>query len=444
MLYGVFLQSSSPDLIVAVFLLAAAIIVAAVIIGVRMGKAKPAPVPVPATVDMDSLNRVIESLIPSVEKKIIENVTGAMKENEEEMNQKFEGKLNAAMSTVTDESRQMVDKMVTDAGQSVREEAMTFLSKNSVKREDFERLAERVESELGADELAERFGILSKIFDTVQIKTLNWQCGLIRLLRGGLAPGAEEDTMVAAGIPKSTYGKFLKRLVSAGVVSEKSIQAFYMESEFEWIYGYVDNPDFLRSRLANQERIKGLEKDYHEYIKKNPQLIEKGLRVQESQYWLDTGPIDLLCRDSKNRPVGVELKYPSATTAVVRQIGGYKTDFKRKTNVGNARFIVASPSIPKKVGGLLDDYDVEYREVAFGDTPQEEEPPKAARSETVGSEKAFPKTSGILPKTAKSKAAGSGRKIPKPPGSLPTPARRWILNASGNASQEEGRLRSAI
>ena len=127
MLYGVFLQSSSPDLIVAVFLLAAAIIVAAVIIGVRMGKAKPAP----ATVDMDSFNRMIESLIPSVEKKIIEDLTGAMKENEEEMNQKFEGKLNAAMSTVTDESRQMVDKMVTDAGQSVREEAMTFLSKTA-------------------------------------------------------------------------------------------------------------------------------------------------------------------------------------------------------------------------------------------------------------------------------------------------------------------------
>ena len=444
MLYWVFLQSSSPDLIVAVFLLAAAIIVAAVIIGVRMGKAKPAPAPVPATVDMDSLNRMIESLIPSVEKKIIENVTGTMKKNEEEMNQKFEGKLNAAMSTVTDESRQMVDKMVTDAGQSVREEAMTFLSKNSVKREEFERLAERVESELGADELAERFGILSKIFDSVQIKTLNWQCGLIRLLRGGLAPGAEEDTMVAAGIPKSAYGKFLKRLINAGVVSEKSIQAFYMEPEFEWIYGYVDNPDFLRSRLANQDRIKKLEKDYHEHIKKNPHLIENGLRVQQSQYKLATGPIDLLCRDSENRPVGVELKYPSATTAVVRQIGGYKTDFKRKIEAVNARFMVVSPSIPKKVESLLDDYGVECREVAFDGTPQEEEPPKAARSETVGSEKAFPKTSGILPKTAKSKAAGSGKKIPRPPGSLPTPARRWILNASGNASQEEGRPRSAI
>ena len=351
----------------AVLLLAIAIIVAAVIIGVRIGKAKTAPAPVPATVDMDSFNKMIESLTPSVEKTIIENLTGTMKKNEDEMNQKFEDKLNAAMATVTDDSKQMVDKMVTDAGQSVREEAMEFLSKNSVKREDFERLAERVESELGADELAERFGILSKIFDTVQIKTLNWQCRLIRLLRGGLAPGAEEDTMVAEGIPKSTYDKFLKRLISEKIVSEKRIQAFYMEPEFEWIYSYVDNPDFLRSRLANQARLKKLEKDYHEHIKKNPHLIENGLRVQQSQYRLATGPIDLLCRDSENRPVGVELKYPSATTAVVRQIGGYKTDFKRKTDAVNARFMVVSPSIPKQVKRLLDGYDVEYREVALDD-----------------------------------------------------------------------------
>ena len=393
LLYGVFLQSFDTDLIMAVLLLAIAIIVAAVIIGVRMGKAKPALVPVPTAVNMDSINNAIEPLIPNIEKKIIENLTGAMKKNEDEMNQKFEDKLNAAMATVTDDSKQMVDKMVTDAGQSVRDEAMEFLNKNSVKREEFERLAERVESELGADELAERFGILSKIFDTVQIKTLNWQCGLIRLLRGGLAPDAEGDTMVAAGIPKSTYDKFLKRLVSAGVVSEKSIPAFYMRPEFEWIYSYVDNPDFLRSRLANQARIKTLEKNYHKYIKKNPHLIEKGLRVQESQYKLDTGPIDLLCRDSENRPVGVELKYPSATTAVVRQIGGYKADFKRKTNAANARFMVVSPSIPKNVESLLDGYDVEYREVAFDGAPQEKDPSKSTSNETTGSNNITSKTS---------------------------------------------------
>ena len=379
MLYGVFLQNFDTDLIMAVLLLAIAIVVAAVIIGVRIGKAKPAPVPVPATVNMDSINNAIEPLIPNIEKKIIENLTGTMKKNEDEMNQKFEDKLNTTMATVIDDSKQMIDKMVTDAGQSVREEAMEFLNKNSVKREDFERLAERVESELGADELAGRFGILSKIFDTVQIKTLNWQCGLIRLLRGGLAPDAEGDTMVAAGIPKSTYDKFLKRLISVGVVSEKSIQAFYMRPEFEWIYSYVDNPDFLRSRLANQARIKTLENDYHEHIKKNPHLIEKGLRVQESKYKLDTGPIDLLCRDSQDRPVGVELKYPSATTAVVRQIGGYKADFKRKTDAVNARFMVVSPSIPKQVKSLLDGYDVEYREVAFDGAPQEEDPSKSTR-----------------------------------------------------------------
>ena len=382
----------------AVLLLAIAIVVAAVIIGIRIGKAKPESVPVPTTVNMDSINNAIEPLIPNIEKKIIEGLAVTMKKSEDEMNQKFEDKLNTAMSTVTDDSKQMIDKMVTDAGQSVREEAMEFLNKNSVKIEDFERLAERVESELGADELAERFGTLSKIFDTVQIKTLNWQCGLIRLLRGGLAPDAEGDTMVAAGIPKSTYDKFLKRLVNAGVVSEKSIRAFYMRPEFEWIYSYVDNPDFLRSRLDNRARIKTLEKNYHKYIKKNPHLIEKGLRVQESQYELDTGPIDLLYRDSQDRPVGVELKYPSATTAVVRQIGGYKVDFKRKTGAVNSRFMVVSPSIPKQVKSLLDGYEVEYREIAFNDATEEEAPAKSTDSETSGSENSVSKASDYFVK----------------------------------------------
>ena len=392
MLYGVFLQSSDIDLTTMVFLLAAVVVVTVFIIGIMVGKGKKQTT-VTAAVDMTSLNSTIESLMPGVEKKIIENLADTMKENKDEMNRKFEDKLNTAITTVTDDSKQMVDKMITDAGQSVRDKAMEFLSKNSVKIEDFERLAERVESELGADELAERFGTLSKIFDTVQIKTLNWQCGLIRLLRGGLAPDAEGDTMVAAGIPKSTYDKFLKRLVSAGVVSEKSIKAFYMKPEFEWIYSYVDNPDFLRSRLANRARIKILEKNYHKHIKNNPHLIEKGLRVQESQYKLDTGPIDLLCRDSENRPVGVELKYPSATTAVVRQIGGYKADFKRKTGAVNARFMVASPSIPKQVKSLLDGYGVEYREIAFDDATGGEEPAKPTSSETTGSENTTSKAS---------------------------------------------------
>ena len=93
-----------------------------------------------------------------------------------------------------------------------------------------------------------------------------------------------------------------------------------------------------------------MEKDYHEYIKKNPHLIEKGLRVQESQYRLDTGPIDLLCRDSGNRPVGVELKYPSATTAVVRQIGGYKTDFKRKNRCRERQIHGGVPEYSQKGG----------------------------------------------------------------------------------------------
>ena len=50
------------------------------------------------------------------------------------------------------------------------------------------------------------------------IRVLNWQCKLIRLLRGGLAPDAEQDLIASEGIPESAFRKFLQRLVDHGVV----------------------------------------------------------------------------------------------------------------------------------------------------------------------------------------------------------------------------------
>ena len=422
MLHGIFLQNVGSDLFAAFFLLAMSIIVAAVIIRIRAGRARQEPVAAQPVVNMESVDDMIRQLMPSIQNKILENIAGRIKTAEDEMNQKLDARLNTSMANVTDESRQMVKKMVAEAGESVRDDAISFLNRNSVKREEFERLAERVESELGADEIAERIGLLAELFTSSQIKILNWQCRLVKLLRGGLAPDAEEDTMMAEGIPKNMYAKFLNGLIGAGVVSKRQISAFYLESEFEWIYSYVENPDFLRSRLANQERHKNLEKDYHEYVKNNPHLVEEGLRVQESQYRLDTGPIDLMCRDSNDRPVGVELKYPASTKAVLRQIGGYRAEFIKKTGVGNSRFIVVSPSIPKSVEDLLREHGVEMREIPFDHAGKEEKPPAPAMSETVQAGKNQSGAMGVLPK----------------------PDRRYVLNSSGEPSKEERDSKSAV
>ena len=194
MLHGIFLQNVGSDLFAAFFLLAISIIVAAVIIRIRAGRARQEPVAAQPVVNMESVDDMIRQLMPSIQNKILENIAGRIKIAEEEINQKLDARLNTSMANVTDESRQMVKKMVAEAGESVRNDAISFLNRNSVKREEFERLAERVESELGADEIAERIGLLAELFTSSQIKILNWQCRLVKLLRGGLAPDAEEDT----------------------------------------------------------------------------------------------------------------------------------------------------------------------------------------------------------------------------------------------------------
>ncbi len=106
--------------------------------------------------------------------------------------------------------------MVKNATEEIVKVANNQISENSVSREEFEKLRERIESMLGVDELVERMEVLSHIFETSKINTLNWQCKLIKLLNGGLAPDAEEDQMISHGIPMSSYSKFLDKLLENG------------------------------------------------------------------------------------------------------------------------------------------------------------------------------------------------------------------------------------
>ena len=87
---------------------------------------------------------------------------------------------------------------------------------------------------------------------------------MIKLLKGGLAPDAEADLIVSSGIPIGPCKEFLKKLDDAGVATKKEISAYYVNPEWEWIFSYVDNPDWLQSRLGGSV-VK--EKDYQEFVK---------------------------------------------------------------------------------------------------------------------------------------------------------------------------------
>jgi hypothetical protein len=279
-----------------------------------------------------------------------------------ELRTNIDDQMNKFKLGTTEDLHKTKDEMIKSATQQVTEHANTHLAENSVSRKEFEGLKERIEKMLGADEVAERMETLSLLFDSSQIKTLNWQCKLIKLLNGGLAPDAEEDLIISEGIPKSSCEKFLKKLTTAGITETKKISAFYLLPDFEWIYSYVDNPDWLQKRLGGTIKK---ESEYQQYIKNNLNLVEEGLLLEKSEYELATGKIDFICRDSEGRAVGLELKYPSATTSVKRQISGYKNDYEAKSGRTDSRFIVIAPKIPENLKTLLVNDGFEYCEIDF-------------------------------------------------------------------------------
>ncbi len=262
----------------------------------------------------------------------------------------------------TEDLHNTKNEMIKNATQQITEHANTHLIKNSVSRKEFENLKDRIEKMLGVDEVAERMEVLSLLFDSSNLRTLNWQCKLIKLLNGGLAPDAEEDLIASEGIPISSYDKFLKKLTATGITETKKISAFYLLPDYEWIYSYVDNPDWLKNRLDGTIKK---ESEYQEYIKNNLNLIEEGLLLEKSEYELATGKIDFICRDSEGRTVGLELKYPSASTGVKRQILGYKNDYETKSGRTDSRFFVIAPKIPENLKTLLVSDGFEYREIDF-------------------------------------------------------------------------------
>lgn len=254
------------------------------------------------------------------------------------------------------------DQMITTATEKVVEIASNHLVQNSISREEFENLRQRIEKMLGAEEIVERMETLSSIFDTIQPRTLNWQCKLIKLLRGGLAPEAEEDKIVIEGIPPSSYEKFLKKLIELKIVETKKVNMYSILPEFEWIFSYMDNPDWLQKRLEGTIKK---EAEYQKFILDNMNLVEEGLLLEQEQYELETGKIDFICRDSSGRAVGLELKYPAASTAVKRQLQGYKNDYGQKTGRADSRFILVSPKIPENLKVLLVKDGLEYKEIEY-------------------------------------------------------------------------------
>ena len=261
----------------------------------------------------------------------------------------------------SEESETVRRDIVELAERKAVEAARVHVESNSVSREEFDGLRQHTERFLGAEELAERLIILRELFDAGNIRTLMWQCKLIRLTEHGLAPEAEEDIMLQSGIPLSSVKTFLGKLDKNHIADRRKIDSYHLVPKYTWLLSYTENPDRLQRVIENKR-----EEDYQKHISENTSVVEVGMILVSEQYEVDSGRIDILCRDKNGKDVGMELKYPEANNEVIGQILRYMEGYKRKNpGIHGMRFILVAPKISDKLKKLLESDNLEHREITF-------------------------------------------------------------------------------
>lgn len=120
-----------------------------------------------------------------------------------------------------------------------------------------------------------------------------------------------------------------------------------------------------RLRDKAEMRLTGMEADYVEKVKKDPGLIEEGMRITSRERRTESGAIDLYGRDKNNTPVILEVKRSIAGIPAVYQLEAYVQDFKRKNKAADVRGILCAPRVPPMVQNLLRERGLEYRAYSY-------------------------------------------------------------------------------
>ncbi|MFX0124198.1 MAG: endonuclease NucS domain-containing protein [Candidatus Hodarchaeota archaeon] len=117
--------------------------------------------------------------------------------------------------------------------------------------------------------------------------------------------------------------------------------------------------------LDKTSSVIGHEKDFVEYLVKNPEIIEQDIRIIESEKEIDFGFIDIWAIDVSNNFVVIEVKRTSATTADAHQLKRYIDFFQKKGE--KVRGILVATRFPKKVKNYLESFDLESCTVPWQD-----------------------------------------------------------------------------
>ena len=320
----------------------------------------------------DQINSVTSSLnnLPrSNEVDLISEKLSSIEQNFENLNENvimkqvsIDDKVSSMNREYSEKLSDVEKKILNETTKKILEKATIHISETSVNKEEFDRLKSRIENLIGAEIDAKRLHSLNMIFgDTERKDVLSWKCKTITLLKGGLAPQAEEDVLVSEGISLPKAKKFLKDLFDMGIVEQKKIESYWLNDDFQWLHKYMDDVELLIHRIKQTVRN---EKNYEKYIKENFDQIEEGLIFEHEQYsFNDENIVDLVCVDKNGTKLFIELKYPLAKATDKFQLVRYREVYNNQG--GSARFLLIAPSIPSIMQETLKSDDLEFREISF-------------------------------------------------------------------------------
>jgi len=109
--------------------------------------------------------------------------------------------------------------------------------------------------------------------------------------------------------------------------------------------------------------IAGMETDVVNQIISDPSIIEEGLRITKREKPVKSGSIDLYGFDKNHVPVIIEVKRSLATISSVHQLRMYVKETKKDNKEAQVRGVLCAPRVPEMVKKLLEEHDLEWREV---------------------------------------------------------------------------------
>lgn len=122
------------------------------------------------------------------------------------------------------------------------------------------------------------------------------------------------------------------------------------DSAPEGVANALTGPQVLEADIPSEKQRLSLERDMQAALRREIHLLDNGLRIIDdgAERAVNSGFIDILCRDAGGRIVVVELKAGKTDARVVGQVLGYMGDLMDEDQLADVRGIVVAHDFDRR------------------------------------------------------------------------------------------------